>query len=519
MTVKESLIRDHLAVRLDVLDDRMQLVRKEFPLPNGQGAGGFIDILARDELGHNVIIEIKRSNQAARAALHELTKYVALLKSELGVPATQLRAILVSTDWHELRVPFSEYLRVCEIPVEGYEIQVDTLGKVTCAKKFVPLPLEESTAISHEQFIYFFKTKAGRDAALERISADRKSHENCDFVILQGEYGGTRPIVYEHALYIAFSPCAALQHQDVQVENSRDDNGVELWHDDDDDDDAEGQRDSAQLGRLLELLPSTRDDAEIGMPEKLKTMVSNGWHMDVAHRSGRFHKNTLVMTDNDVFQEVQKTKGGAHYYLFAIASPRYAPAWKKMREDCRRALNSNVSWLAMIEQVLDDVAYEETQATVSLSIFCPGNVVASLVKLYQGEVDYLPSFELIVSANSVARSYLGCLSWDGQPVRATAQAWMTQSYGSLEQFMFKQHFHVQGEDDEAACKALGLKYIMVLLDPTGEADSDLFIDATGGRAPRRDVALRSVIDFPILNSEFGRQLIELIGSVSYGLVE
>lgn len=505
MTAKESLIRDRLAVNLGVLDVRLRLVCKELPLPNAHGAGGFIDIMAKDELGHNVIIEIKRSDQAARAALHELTKYVALLKSELGVLKAHLRAILVSTDWHELRIPFSEYLRVCEIPVEGYEIQVDNLGNVTSAKKFIPLPLEEPAAISHEQFIYFFKKKAARDAVVDQISADRTAHEKCDFTILRGDYGGSRATVYEYALYIAFSPCAALEYANGQND--------ELDLDDDWD-----QSDAAQLDRLLDLLPSTRDAAEIGMPEKLKAMLSNGWHVDVAYRSGRFRKNSLVMTDDDVLQDVQKTGGGAHYYLYSTASPRYAPSWKKMREDCLGALNSNASWLAMIGRVLDGVEKEEKEATVSLSIFCPGNSVASLVKLYQGELEYLPSFELIVSANNLARTYLGGVGWDGRLVTASAQSWLKQAYGSLEEFMHKQHFHLLGKEDEEACGLLGLKYFMVLLDPADKTDSDLFVDAAGQRTPRRSVSLRSILDFAVSNSKFGRQLVEVIGSSSVGLV-
>ena len=88
------------------------------------------------------------------------------------------------------------------------------------------------------------------------------------------------------------------------------------------------------------------------------------------------------MSDDDVLHDLQKTGGGAHYYLYCTASPRYAPSWEKMREDCLSTLNSNASWLAMIGRVLDGVEKEETEATVSLRIFCPGNSVASLVKLY-----------------------------------------------------------------------------------------------------------------------------------------
>jgi len=514
MTAKESLIRDELATNLGVLDDRFRLIRKEFPLPNAQGAGGFIDILAKDELNHKVIIEIKRSDQAARAALHELTKYVALLKSELGVPSTQLRAVLVSTDWHELRVPFSEYLRVCEVPVEGYEIKVDSSGSVTSAEKFVPLPLEEAVEISDQQFIYFFRNRAARDVVIDQINKDRSAHENCNFVILRGDYGGSRPIVYAHAIYIAFSPCAALDHQDVQVNELFDDE-----EDEEDEDEARTRRDSDQLDRLIDLLPSTRDDAEIGMPEKLKTMVSSGWHMEVAYRSGKFRTNTLIMTDDDLLQDAQKTSGGAHYYLFSTASPRYAPSWKKMREDCQRALNGNASWVAMIERVLNKVEETEDQATVSLRIYCPCNIVVSLVNLYQNKLDYLPVFDLIVSTGNISRTYVGGMSWDGLPVSTSAEAWITQSYGSVMQFMAKHHFHALGDDEERACGFLGLKYVMILLDATGKTDLDLFIDAEGRSVPRGQISFRSIIDFMKSNSKFGQQLISLIGSISYGLLD
>lgn len=81
----EARIRDYLAENLALIEPGLVLVEKEFRLANPFGAGGSIDILAKDGLGHFVVIELKRSDQAARAALHELTKYVALLKSTLGI--------------------------------------------------------------------------------------------------------------------------------------------------------------------------------------------------------------------------------------------------------------------------------------------------------------------------------------------------------------------------------------------------------------------------------------------------
>ena len=59
MPVQESRLRDQLAADLSVLEKGLQLVATEHPLGNQFGAGGRIDILARDECRNYVIIEIK----------------------------------------------------------------------------------------------------------------------------------------------------------------------------------------------------------------------------------------------------------------------------------------------------------------------------------------------------------------------------------------------------------------------------------------------------------------------------
>jgi RecB family endonuclease NucS len=85
MTPYEHIIRDALAQNLSVLEPDLVLVRTEYPVPApNSGAGGRLDILARDQLGHYVIIELKRSDHSARDALHELEKYMGLLPFHLS---------------------------------------------------------------------------------------------------------------------------------------------------------------------------------------------------------------------------------------------------------------------------------------------------------------------------------------------------------------------------------------------------------------------------------------------------
>ena len=90
---REKTIRDLLVTRLDLVEPGLVHVETEHKLPNVHGSKGSIDILARDALGHRVIIELKRSNDSARAAIHELCKYVALFKN--GTWASKLPSALL----------------------------------------------------------------------------------------------------------------------------------------------------------------------------------------------------------------------------------------------------------------------------------------------------------------------------------------------------------------------------------------------------------------------------------------
>ncbi|NSN51771.1 DUF91 domain-containing protein, partial [Enterococcus faecalis] len=91
----ESHIRDYLAENLNFLSDELSLIGKEYLLPNNDGTKGYVDLLAKDKQGNYVIIEIKRSNQAARQALHEIFKYSALLKRNLYIKQSEIRVILI----------------------------------------------------------------------------------------------------------------------------------------------------------------------------------------------------------------------------------------------------------------------------------------------------------------------------------------------------------------------------------------------------------------------------------------
>ncbi|PWU16969.1 MAG: hypothetical protein C5B50_12265 [Verrucomicrobia bacterium] len=160
----EDRIRDYLADHLQILESGLVLIEKEYKLLNAVGAGGSIDILARDRFGHVVVIEIKRSDQAARQALNELHKYIALFRTRAGLDESRIRLIIASTEWHELLIPLSEFADATPYAVEGTAISALSDGTVTESSRVVLPRIPKGLAISRAQCIYLYQT-AGREMA------------------------------------------------------------------------------------------------------------------------------------------------------------------------------------------------------------------------------------------------------------------------------------------------------------------------------------------------------------------
>ncbi|MCU1752788.1 endonuclease NucS domain-containing protein [Pseudomonas sp. 6D_7.1_Bac1] len=133
----EDELRDHLAQNLTIIESGLRLIRTNFVVDNPLGVGGAFDILGRDQFGNFVIIEVKRSDQAARQALHELSKYIALFMEDQKVDSHKIRCFVVSTHWHELDVPLSLFKDSCPVEVKGFE--VTAVGKTVITKER-PLP-------------------------------------------------------------------------------------------------------------------------------------------------------------------------------------------------------------------------------------------------------------------------------------------------------------------------------------------------------------------------------------------
>lgn len=154
----ERELSEYLSRNLNLIEPGMVLLGTNYPVANEvSGAGGSFDILAMDQFKNKVIIEVKRSDQVARQALHELSKYISLMMEAGKVNQNKIRCFVVSTDWHELDVPLAFFKESCPVNVKGFAVSAVN-GSVVVEERKLPIVSSESRLCPDLRFS-FFKTQ------------------------------------------------------------------------------------------------------------------------------------------------------------------------------------------------------------------------------------------------------------------------------------------------------------------------------------------------------------------------
>lgn len=509
MNQHEARIRDYLCQHLDLVDPGLHLVEKEFKVHSGIGAGGSIDILAKDVFGHLVVIELKRSDQAARAALHELTKYVALLKSSQGLQPDKIRVLLLSTEWHELAVPFSEYLKSVDVATEGFVVDADEDGSVKGMRRFVPVTLDQPLRLEIAQDIYLYRHAEQRDKAVAALAAAASRASMQDFVVLSVDYDGPNSrIIYPHGAYFVFSsPVDYLNPTCLQ--KFIDDTGMP-WEELD-------EPSENFLCWLGEFATFERDDHEIGYPDKLGSMAADGWTVHVVHRAGRYSTNTEVLPDTALVAEATRIEGGAAQYLYRTSSPKFKPSWTALKKDVERVVLGCSAWERILTDIIGRAESSRPQSTISIQLFNPADLVIALTKAFGAEdYRYFSSFQLVESSPEGVYLYFGALVWSGVPVTMRGDEFLNKVFDSPEHYFMARHFGEQYPFYDESCSVLGLESIVFEVRNPGSSSET--VRALRGPGLNTVLPSLSLTDFLASNRFFGANLVRTMKSFTVGLL-
>ena len=459
----ESDIRDRLAGNLGVLEEGLTFVEKEHKLPNEVGGKGTIDILARDQVGKFVIIELKRSDAAARQALFEILKYMPLFRKLHGIGEHEIRCLIVSTTWHELLVPYSEFRRVCETQTEpDSHIDVDEEGNVTAARKVTDVVLESKTSPFDTHCIFLYELAATREVASGQICDALENSGATGYLLFHLDYkGGEARVIYPFAAYVV--PTRLLQEVNDDVYREA---FAELSETEDAPlpENIKSLAENTYLARLSELMIGFEEEGdstfEIGYPDKFTAMTEEGWEVLLIDRVGPY-SSALLMPDKEVVSLVKGVAGSNSIRFERLTKPSNKLDWADVSTAAEYCLNGNPVWQHGYRWFLQKVEREFPDGMVLVRIYNPLNLPETLYHFaLENDPRYVPMFVVFTLSKDGTRKEgaLGTIAWDGQTIPQSTDQVFGELCEGVPGYYFQHSTHSAWMLDKELMRRHGLWY-------------------------------------------------------------
>ncbi len=409
----ESEIRDYLTSHLELVEPGLVLIDKEYRLPNPGGAHGRIDILARDRFGTFVVIELKKSNSTARAALHELFKYLALLQSQKGIPIERLRCVLVSTDWHELLVPFSEAVHTSPFSLQGRLLQLDDSGCPIRSEPIEPLRQSQGLCFPNEFSWLTFSTLEARERVALQLDTILSGVGLTDGLYLKFTSLRPQEVMYPYSIILPFFPFSREEALAILAQQVF---PVLLLEDfeiaDTKNADLETLREAVQsfLESEIFCIEGIRD-VHCSISENLEAEKED-WQLDAVFRFGPKVGDKTLLSDQDILSALCGSGGANDIQLVRAVDPSHKLQFSEFCATLERFL-SRYGWWTEVDSWLK-LLPNEKNATIVAHAYCPNNFLKHLALfLRTSDVSWLPSFDLFLVTPKVSARLWGTLAWDG----------------------------------------------------------------------------------------------------------
>lgn len=406
MTAPENDIRDQLATRLSLIEPGLQHIANNYHLRNPHGADGFVDILARDSTGSFVVIELKKASSTSRQAMHEVGKYVDLLGRDKGLPPEMIRAIIVSTDWHELLVPFSYYVHQSDFDLSGFQLDLGADGlEPTGAHEVKPLKTATPRSLTASQRRIDEAGRTELAASWDAVKSRLGELQIRDFVGLHLSMDENHMVVLALGTILSDDPLAPMSEVLRR----------ELDFDDEDLDEMTSEE-IVLLGMEYEGHP-----LNVCYPEKVGALITgHGWHVDQVERSGVFEDLDLF-PEADVLHACQGWAGGLSAYHFnGRARTSNTAQWAAFRGAISKVIADSPGWVAPTRMWLDSLQESAPRWDISVNVYDNHDLLQSLLHGHRDHrwIELVPHFVLAVEApNNMGFGLWGYLRWDGTKVR------------------------------------------------------------------------------------------------------
>lgn len=500
MCYTEAELRDKLINKLHILDKSLVFLEKETYIPNSLGTRGFIDILARDDKGHLVVIELKKSNSSSREALHEVLKYLEGIKKQKGLRDDEICTMIVSTHWQELIVPFSSFYGQCKCNIEGYQLKLNDSFEPIYAEKIDPLLLnngrlfcdhhmlrvytsEENMKVGVESHIKCFEEKGVSDYVLVVLNAP-DGWRNKELTAIESNLKqfykkvednpsnetDTMQRIREHLPDYKFIIYSATLLQDEKsywsiIEKDKDifEEVSEIIDDYEGEDKIDTLHDYAV--DCVKPIPIC-DTSQIGNAAKFEKYTENdGWTISQIIRSGALSNNE-ILSDEIILNELKGSAGTTRQKYMKNFSSGNNADFTQMEKEIQVCLSDNLQWqrpiLHIIEQLRELSKKKDFRGRVY--IYNPMHTIYSiyLIACSGNPVQWTPNFYITLDMEDEIFLYFGCLERNGK--KPILEATLKEFYDdSLFDLFYSLTWGGYQHNDTKIANSLGLNYSTYLM--------------------------------------------------------
>jgi len=463
----ETTIRDFLATNLQLISNDFILIEKEYKLHNHAGSKGYIDILAKDTFGNFVIIEIKRSKASSRETIQEIIKYVGLLKQNFKARDSEIKIVILSTDWSELLIPFSELCYQTTLDVTGFKLILNSSKQPVGKEPVRPIKTGAKRQIARQSILPLFRTEEKRQQCIQYLESRCKLIGIEDFLMIQINSGeNTNPAINNRfALCFAFQSMTTEMYLNII---SKANTEMDMQEDEFEDHD---EFISYLEDLLLVSLEINRycDTLETGTPEKLNSVLGmEGWIASSIQRFGIF-KTDPRYSDEQLLTELRGLDGSNEIMYNNFGELSQTDRFNEIRENCVAPLKYNKIWANHITGIFNYIEHINQPCRFVVSVYYPVSIFDTIWRVMKkGDMNYQPLYLIFVDFIGADKVWIfgGRLSWSKKAIDLDKTTkYLTDNNGS---FINKFLDCMMGRNDDKILKLYNLNYENTLAEFQGE---------------------------------------------------
>jgi hypothetical protein len=507
---KESELRDWLSENLHKIEPGLVLIAKEFHLKGYENSSGFVDILAKDQYGLHVVIELKRSESTAREAAHELIKYTHLLRQEYGIGNEDVRCILVSTDWRELGAVAADLQSHSPYRIDYIVVEVCE-GTGISLKPYSPENQTNRLEFWRHHMFLVSSSQEERQILFTQLQSALHHAGATSAAVLWMDYvGGREEVILPYGLYVAIAAISEEARAQVMVEARED---LEVIAEEV----APFTFAGYFLSRVTEHTAKYSGDTHVSDPD-IYWAIRDTWTTVSVSRFGDLETTGKLITDSDIESFIAGKRSDAEVKFTSLSNPSLKASWQDTVDRVMRCVAGTSPWEAILSALIREIESDNRSADVRLHVYNPCDTLMSLFQLVGRQSErYVPQLLMEFDGKEGTHRIIGFLVWDGMTRPEDLERTIYDVFG--EDFFDYMVLRGTPESDNRLVDALGLKYSIAEWILTDESKG-FWLEYREGRLYRLPVEASDVLplrEFLEQNQTYLGSLVEYFQQNGHGL--